>query len=746
MGVDPDADGLSRGERDARRSSTRRTSRSCSSGRSRTTRASIRPTRATFTVTDGTPAARCKLYGDLKATATYAEKTVGFTWSDPAVGPLDADAVDQRGDRRVRVLPGHRDADSRTAAPAAPKAGNALYLLDVDTGQLIGNAAGRRVRRSRAASGSGIRLRRRSATSATAGRTRCRRTRRRPATAAASSSTKAYLGDIDGKYWRFNFTPAGAITREPMVDTAQPIYASSALLFVGSADVYMFFATGSDLLPATAPGGTGTFKLYGLKDNYPVRRDDEVHARPVDRSTNSGGLANGERPSTAPSVAGDIVFYTTTTENATTPCADFSAKLYALTYTGGAAYDSNGNGKIDNNESPIAATMAGRATAPFIVDQHLYFGYDRRERREPSRRSAIRRTSTTASARSACGSCRGERSDSDDRDYVQLRRQGSRRSADLPALPGGSGARQSRSVPQRQVPRSSKVLPLALGVIVLFAGGLWMRSAFRDEPVMQVSTPLRDPLAARRVAPPAAGAACGDGARCRPLLTDARSVAATCVRGGDYATALDQYQAAIEKNPQDAESLSNSGQVLVRMGKVEEAIPYFERAIALIPQRWAYHFNRARALGLLGRMDEAVAGYREAQQLFPNDYATTFNLGLALHRTGDEAGRGGRLQEGDRARPERRDVSHGARHQPRAAAASAGCRGSVRAIPPARAVRAGCGAGPRPHRTAHADRRAADAARFLRRAVSAFPFPAGRRTFCDAPPACFQPHLVFPTT
>jgi hypothetical protein len=68
------------------------------------------------------------------------------------------------------------------------------------------------------------------------------------------------------------------------------------------------------------------------------------------------------------------VFYTTTTEAAAAPCADFSANLYALTYAGGAAYDSNNNGKIDNNESPIAKVLAGRATAPFIVDQHLYTG------------------------------------------------------------------------------------------------------------------------------------------------------------------------------------------------------------------------------------------------------------------------------------------------------------------------------------------------------------------------------------
>ena len=81
----------------------------------------------------------------------------------------------------------------------------------------------------------------------------------------------------------------------------------------------MFFATGSDLLPSSAPGGTGTFKLYGLKDNTPAAGATTKFAVDLAKVTNSGGLATGERPSTSPSVAGDIVFYTTTTENAGTP-------------------------------------------------------------------------------------------------------------------------------------------------------------------------------------------------------------------------------------------------------------------------------------------------------------------------------------------------------------------------------------------------------------------------------------------
>ena len=56
---------------------------------------------ATFTLADGLPGGKLRMSGDLNATASFAEKTVGFTWSDPAVGSLDADRTDVlRADRR----------------------------------------------------------------------------------------------------------------------------------------------------------------------------------------------------------------------------------------------------------------------------------------------------------------------------------------------------------------------------------------------------------------------------------------------------------------------------------------------------------------------------------------------------------------------------------------------------------------------------------------------------------------------
>jgi tetratricopeptide (TPR) repeat protein len=122
----------------------------------------------------------------------------------------------------------------------------------------------------------------------------------------------------------------------------------------------------------------------------------------------------------------------------------------------------------------------------------------------------------------------------------------------------------------------------------------------------------------------------------RPFL-EPSGAGAVAYSSGDYEGALTQYRAAIERNPDDAESHSNLGQMLVRLNRPAEALPSFDRAIGLLPARWAYHFNRARAFSRLERWDEAISGYRQAQQLFPDDYATAFNLGQALHRKGDQA-------------------------------------------------------------------------------------------------------------
>ena len=317
-------------------------------------------TTTTLTINDGT-FDEMTFFGDLNGSSTSAERTVGFTWSDPAVGPLN----DDRTVNAVVVGSGYfpKVEASLPFRSTSLTAGAALYLINAETGLPIGNAGG-------ACSGTGC------LHVGDAGGSTPKNALQADPSAATDYGQhvvkRAYMGDLDGSYWKFSFTESGAITSDEMVDTGKSIYGSSALLLVGTVNQYMFFTTGSDLLPPSAPNATGTFRLFGIKDNG--TSGTTVFSRTLSAVSSSNGLATGERPSSAPSVAGDIVFFTTTTENGAAPCAEFSANLYGVTYLGGTAYDTDSTAGIQKNESPIISTVSGRATAPFIVDQHLYFG------------------------------------------------------------------------------------------------------------------------------------------------------------------------------------------------------------------------------------------------------------------------------------------------------------------------------------------------------------------------------------
>jgi len=119
----------------------------------------------------------------------------------------------------------------------------------------------------------------------------------------------------------------------------------------------------------------------------------EILLERTDWPATTGG---DEKVTSFPAVAGDIVFFTTTTYSPTTPCVPFSGNLYAFTFIGGPAYDTNNDGQLSTGttgstggkgkggggggsgaapaDTPKVYSSSGaRATAPFIVDQHLVF-------------------------------------------------------------------------------------------------------------------------------------------------------------------------------------------------------------------------------------------------------------------------------------------------------------------------------------------------------------------------------------
>jgi Tfp pilus tip-associated adhesin PilY1 len=317
---------------------------------------------------DTFPGGRVMMFGDLRNSASNVEKRVGFTFSDPAVGTVTTDRSITAVMTGSGYFPDVEDNLPGRGA-SAPDAGHAFFLLNAATGLPIGNAGGSSCNGTGCYDVGDVSNGRKNAIQA-------------DVTASGNSGdtvvSQAYVGDVDGKYWRFTFDSTGSISATSLVNTQQPIFSSSALLFVGTAEKYLFFGTGSDLLPNVAPGGgsaTGTaFKLWGIKDGASAgtvtfSRD----LAPVYSSTGNC-RTNGERPTSSPTVAGDIVFFTATTGSTIQPCVDATSQLYAFTYLGTAAYDSDGNGTLNTNESPVVATIPGRATAPFIVDQHLFIG------------------------------------------------------------------------------------------------------------------------------------------------------------------------------------------------------------------------------------------------------------------------------------------------------------------------------------------------------------------------------------
>ena len=188
--------------------------------------------------------------------------------------------------------------------------------------------------------------------------------------------TKTYIGDLDGNLWRFdvaldgsNVPKINATTKLYSAGTDQPIFNSMATLNVGGTQQFIFFGTGGDLLPGTDKNTL--YHLLGVQDNGAsgAKTFDQVLQK-----SNGPSITVDEKVTSFPAVAGDIVFFTTTVFNAAAPCTAPQANLYAFTYIGGAAYDNTGDNAVTKSDTTLVKSIAGkRATAPFIVDQHLAF-------------------------------------------------------------------------------------------------------------------------------------------------------------------------------------------------------------------------------------------------------------------------------------------------------------------------------------------------------------------------------------
>jgi hypothetical protein len=294
-------------------------------------------------------------YGDVGASATTLEKTVGHTWSNPAIGQ----GVDSAGPYVMIVGSGYLSpAQESQGARNQIRAGTTLYAVEMSSGVVLDY---RDVGDDPARSSLKNALH---ADPALAG------------PADARFVNQAYVGDTEGHVWRFDLTRGqnGTIALGPPVgiyDALQenPIYTSLALVNAGASNQYIFVSTGTHMLPNAKK--LQNFRMIGVLDTGGdgpgLRRFDIA----LDRTSDRPG---DERPASAPVAAGDVVFYPTTTDFPDEPCAASESALRALTYLGGPAYDTTADGKVDGRDSMVIARMAGRATTVTVVDEHVFLG------------------------------------------------------------------------------------------------------------------------------------------------------------------------------------------------------------------------------------------------------------------------------------------------------------------------------------------------------------------------------------
>ena len=297
-------------------------------------------------------------HGDLAAAASELEKSVGQSWSTPAIlgarpatpslalfgsGPLPASV--QRASNRGGTVAGTR-----------------VYLLDARSGAVVESrdvGSDGEGEEQDGCPGSG-----------------CTRFKNAVAAdpvvvAAAGHPTRAYVGDLDGRLWRFEVDEGDEAPRlsvPRLVFSAgawHPMLAPVGTVRAGTGGTYVFLGTGGDQLSMSAERPAS--RILTLFDSPSgVTRVAELALE-----SRAGG-GRDERLSALPAAGGEVIFFSATAGPAN-GCQPAESLLYTLTISGGSAFDTTGDDRRNAEDTPRVASLAsGRATAPTVADRHLF--------------------------------------------------------------------------------------------------------------------------------------------------------------------------------------------------------------------------------------------------------------------------------------------------------------------------------------------------------------------------------------
>lgn len=100
---------------------------------------------------------------------------------------------------------------------------------------------------------------------------------------------------------------------------------------------------------------------------------------------------------------------------------------------------------------------------------------------------------------------------------------------------------------------------------------------------------------------------------------------------GAFPAALENYNAALEEDPNNKQIIFNKADALYKMEKYEEALKAYQSVTSSKDNLLASHayFNMANTLFKTEKLKESIASYKKALELNPSDRDAKYNMELA---------------------------------------------------------------------------------------------------------------------
>jgi tetratricopeptide (TPR) repeat protein len=103
---------------------------------------------------------------------------------------------------------------------------------------------------------------------------------------------------------------------------------------------------------------------------------------------------------------------------------------------------------------------------------------------------------------------------------------------------------------------------------------------------------------------------------------------------GKFESALQDYNRALQMDPQNATYCAYAGKALSKLNRHAEAIQFYRRAIQMDPDLWEAHFALGDELAAAGQFSEAGNEYEQVIELRPTIAMAHLNRGVILARLG----------------------------------------------------------------------------------------------------------------